>query len=106
MAITIAAIIGGISSAVGLGLSIYSTFRSEQQYSESMRRAEQQEHESKQYSEELYARQMADAKVANDLANKQAEETSRRINEQEKESYVAKLNNVQFGAPARNQHIK
>lgn len=106
MAITIAAVIGGISSAVGLGLSVYSAVRSEQQYSESMRRAEQQEHESKRYSEELYARQMADAKVANESATKQAEEISHRINEQEKDSYVAKLNNVQFGAPARNQNIK
>lgn len=106
MATTIASVILGVSTALGLGLSIYSTVRSEQQYSESMRRAEQQEHESMRYSEELYARQMSDAKFANELANKQAEETSRRISEQEKDSYVSKLNNVQFGAPARSQHIK
>lgn len=106
MAITIAAVIGAVGSAVGLGLSVYSTVRSEQQYSESMRRAEQQEHESMRYSEELYARQMSDAKTANELANKQAEETSRRINEQEKDAYMTKLNNVQFGAPARSQYIK
>lgn len=106
MATTIAAVAAGISAALGLGLSVYSTIRSEQQYSESMRRAEQQEHESMRYSEELYARQMADAKVANEQANKQAEETSRRISEHEKDSYVSRLNNVQFGAPARNQSIK
>lgn len=106
MAITIAAVIGGISSAIGLGLSVYSAVRSEQQYSESMRRAEQQELESKRYSEELYARQMADAKTANEYANVQAEETARRLNEQEKDSYVAKMNNVLYGSPARNHNVK